>query len=345
MSAEAGTALDSARVSMTGSGEPEERLVTVREAVPSAGRGKVVVRVEAAGVSFAEVQMLRHLHPFPPRFPFVPGYDLVGRITEIGEGVTGWRVGDRIAAMPRYGAWAQYVETPARNLAPVPGELDAAEAVALVTNGVTACQMLDRLTALAPGDTVLVHGASGGVGSLLTQLAVHRGLRVIGTASPAKHAAVRALGAEPLDYRAPDLRSAVRRLAPGGVHAVFDHIGGRGLDEGWAMLAEGGTLVSFDSSVAGYRPGQWFRPHVPALLRTGRRFVARLLGLTGGRRMTMYYVKPGPAFNTALSTLYGLLAEGRLKPGIAERHPLDGAAAALRQLLDGRSVGKHVLVP
>jgi NADPH2:quinone reductase len=103
--------------------------------------------------------------------------------------------------------------------------------------------------------------------------------------------------------------------------------------------------VSFDSSVAGYRPGQWFRPHVPALLRTGRRFLARLLGLTGGRRMTMYYVKPGADFNAALEALYELLAEGVLKPSIAGRHPLDGAAGALRQLLEGRSVGKHVLIP
>uniref|UniRef100_A0AAU3HR50 Zinc-binding dehydrogenase n=1 Tax=Streptomyces sp. NBC_01393 TaxID=2903851 RepID=A0AAU3HR50_9ACTN len=345
MSIDATTALRGARVTMTGSGEPEKQLVTGHEPVPAAGRGKVVVRVEAAGVSFAEVQMLQHLHPFPPRFPFVPGYDLVGRITQVGEDVTGWRVGDRVAAMPRYGAWQEYVETPAKHLAPVPEGLDAAEAVALVTNGVTAYQMLDRLTALVPGDTVLVHGASGGVGTVLARLAVHRGLRVIGTASPAKHEAVRALGAEPLDYRTPDLPSAVRGLAPGGVEAVFDHIGGRGLDDSWAMLAEGGTLVSFDSSVAGYRPGQWFRPHVPALLRTGRRFLARLLGLTGGRRMTMYYVKPGADFNAALQALYELLAEGVLKPSIAGRHPLDGAAGALRQLLEGRSVGKHVLIP
>ncbi|MEV1086078.1 zinc-binding dehydrogenase [Streptomyces sp. NPDC050211] len=345
MSVDATTALTGARITMTGSGEPEQQLARGKERVPAAGCGKVVVRIEAAGVSFAEVQMLQHLHPFPPRFPFVPGYDLVGRITEVGEGVTGWRVGDRVAAMPRYGAWQQYVQTPAKHLAPVPEDLDAAEAVALVANGVSAYQMLDRLTGLAPGDTVLVHGASGGVGTVLAQLAVHRGLRVIGTASPAKHETVRALGAEPLDYRTPGLPSAVRALAPGGVQAVFDHIGGRGLDDSWAMLAKGGTLVSFDSSVAGYRPGQWFRPHVPALWRTARRFVARLLGLTGKRRMTMYYVKPGPDFNAALDALYQLLAEGALTPHIAGRHPLDGAAGALRQLLEGRSVGKHVLIP
>ncbi|MFE5515554.1 zinc-binding dehydrogenase [Streptomyces sp. NPDC056529] len=332
-------------VTMTGSGEPEQCVELTDAGRPSAGRGKVVVEVEAAGVSFAEVQMLQHLHPFPPRFPFVPGYDLVGRITEVGEGVTGWRAGDRVAAMPRYGAWQRHVEVPAKVLAPVPDGLDAAEAVSLVTNGVTAWQMVHRLSGARPGDTVLVHGASGGVGTLLTQIAVHHGLRVIGTASPAKHDAVRALGAEPLDYRTPDFPSAVRALAPEGVAAVFDHIGGKGLDDGWAVLAPGGTLVSFDSSVAGYEPGQWFRPHVPALRRTLTHALARLFGRTGGRRMRMYYVKPGKDFDADLGAMYELLARGVLRPEIAGRLPLGESAAALRALLDGRAVGKYVLVP
>lgn len=345
MTVDSGVGLVNARVTMTGSGDPEAHIVTGADVRPTAGSGRVVVRVEAAGVSYAEVQMLRHLHPFPPRFPFVPGYDLVGRVVETGPGVTRWSVGDRVAAMPRHGAWQEYVELPAKTLAAVPGHLDAAVAVSLVTNGVTAYQMLHRLASLRPGDTVLVHGASGGVGTLLTQLAVHHGLRVVGTASPAKHDAVRALGAEPLDYRTPDLPAAVRALAPNGVQAVFDHIGGRGLDDGWAMLADGGTLVSFDSSVAGYRPGQWFRPHVPALRRTAARWVARRLGLTRGRRQTMYYVKPGDAFNDDLAALYRLVDEGVLRPEIAGRHPLGGAPVAVRALIEGTTVGKHVLIP
>ncbi|WP_317441825.1 zinc-binding dehydrogenase [Streptomyces collinus] len=332
-------------VRMTGSGDPERHLVPGEGARPAAGRGNVVVRVEAAGVSYAEVQMLGRLHPFPPAFPFVPGYDLVGRVVETGPGVTGRHVGERVAAMPRQGAWARYLETPAKTLVPVPEELDAAAAVALITNGVTAWQMLHRLARVRPGDTVLVHGAGGGVGSLLTQLSVHHGLRVLGTASPGKHDAVRALGAEPLDYRTPGLPDLVRELAPGGVRAVFDHVGGRGLDESWAMLAPGGTLVSYDSSVAGHEPGQWFRPHVPALRRTVRRWIARHLGLTRGRRMSMYYVKPGEDFGADLATLFRLAAEGVLRPQIAARHPLDGAAVAVRALLEGRTVGKHVLLP
>ncbi|MFF3291988.1 zinc-binding dehydrogenase [Streptomyces sp. NPDC003023] len=335
-----------AYVRLTGSGRPEDHVVAGHGPRPAtARRGRVVVRVEAAGVSFAEVQMLQHLHPFPPRFPFVPGYDLVGRIVATGEDVHDWQSGDRVAAMPRHGAWQQYVEVPATSLAAVPEHLDAAVAVCLITNGVTAYQMLHRHTDLAPGATVLVHGASGGVGTVLTQLAVHAGLRVIGTASPAKHDAVRALGATPLDYRAPDVPAAVRELAPAGVDAVFDHIGGRGLDDGWAMLADGGTLISFDSSVAGYRPGQWFRPHVPALRRTATRFLARHLRLTRGRRQSMYYVKPGDAFRADLAALFRLVDAGVLTPEVAGRHRLHAAPAALRALLDGTTVGKHVLLP
>lgn len=332
-------------VRMTGSGTPEEHIHTVEGPRPAARKDGVVVAVEAAGVSFAEVQMLQHLHPFPPRFPFVPGYDLVGRIVEVGPGVTGWKTGDRVAAMPRQGAWQRFVALPAKTMTAVPEELDAAVAVALAANGVTAYQMLHRLTCLRPGQSVLVHGASGGVGALLTQLAVHHGLRVIATASAAKHDAVRQLGAEPLDYRTPDLADQVRALAPGGVDAVFDHIGGRGLDAGWSMLARGGSLVSFDSSVAGYRPGQWFRPHVPALRRTATRFFARHLGLTGGRRMSMYYVKPGPGFSADYTELCRLATEGVLTPRIAGRHSLEHTARAVRALLDGTSIGKHVLTP
>ncbi len=120
MTVDSAVSLANARVTMTGSGEPEQHIVTVRDARPAARPGKVVVRVEAAGVSYAEVQMLQHLHPFPPKFPFVPGYDLVGRIVETGPGVTGLRPGDRVAAMPRQGAWQEYVELPAKHLAAAP---------------------------------------------------------------------------------------------------------------------------------------------------------------------------------------------------------------------------------
>lgn len=331
------------QVVLTTLGEPEDLQVGSGPR-PTAGRGHVVIGMEAAGVSFAEAQTVRGLHPFPPRPPFVPGYDLVGRITEVGAGVTGWQVGDRVAAMPRKGAWQECIEVPGNKIVRVPEAIDPVEAVALVCNGVTAWQMLHRLAAVEPGATVLVHGAAGGVGSLLTALALHHGVRVIGSASPVKHGMVRTLGATPIDYRG-NVSEQVRRLAPGGVAAVFDHIGGSGLDVGWGLLAAGGVLVSYDSSVAGYRPGQWFRPHVPALRRVIGWKLLGSVGLAGRRRAKMYYVKPGPEFRADLTRLFGLVQDGVLRPTIADRYPLAKAANALRELVDGGVIGKLVLVP
>ncbi|MGP4020963.1 zinc-binding dehydrogenase [Saccharopolyspora sp. 5N708] len=324
-------------------GDPKSLLVR-RFSRPVARRGRVVVRTEAAGVSFAEVQMLRGLHPFPPRPPFVPGYDLVGEIVEVGPGVTGWAVGDRVAAMPRSGAWQEHVEVPAAILARVPAALDAGEAVALVCNGVTAWQMLHRSARVAPGETVLVQGASGGVGSVLTRLAVHHGARVIGTASPHKHDAVRAMGATPVDYRG-ELPAAVRALAPDGVDAVFDHIGGRSVSVGWRLLAPGGRLVSFDSSVEGFAPGQWFRPHVPVLRKVAGWTLARAIGATRGRVAKTYYVRPGAKFRRDIEALYDLVGAGVLQPHVDGWYPLEQAADALCALRDGQAVGKLVLVP
>lgn len=339
----AGSSESNRQIVMMGPGEPES-LVLRRSARPGAAPGRVLVRVEAAGISFAEVQMLRGLHPFPPKRPFVPGYDLVGRIIEVGRQVGGWMVGDRVAALPRTGSWQEYVSVPVKALATAPEELDAARANALVCNGVTAWQMLHRLAQVRPGHVVLVHGASGGVGTVLTQLAVHHGVRVIGSASRAKHDAVRALGAEPVDYR-DDVTAAVRQLAPRGVDAVFDHIGGAGLNTSWALLAPEGTLVSFDSSVAGFQPGQWLRPHLPAMRKVLGWTLASSVRATQGRSAKMYYLKPGPAFRADLARLFGLLRQGVLDPPIEGRYPLDEAARALRRLIDGQVVGKLVLVP
>lgn len=312
---------------------------------PAPRRGRVVVEVEAAGISYAEVQMMNGLHPFQPRTPFVPGYDLVGRIADTGQDVHGFSAGDRVAAMPRKGAWAQYVELPASALMPVPAGVDAGEAVALVTNGVTAWQLVHRRAGVCDGDTVLVHGAAGGCGTLLTTFAVASGATVIGTASAPKHETVRALGGHPIDYRSCDVSASVRELAPAGVNAVFDHIGRQSLDAGWSLLAPGGTLVSYDSAVSGYKPGQWLRPHLPTIRRVLGWKLRGSAGLTGGRKACLYYVKPDEKFRADLALLFDRLKSGKLRPAIAGRYPLAEAPAALRELAGGRVAGKLVLIP
>lgn len=321
-------------------GGPEVLEVRRRE-LSGPGPGQVMVRVEAAGVSFAEVQMLRGRYFSQPKFPFVPGYDLVGTVEEVGEGVDEGLLGKRVAALTETGAWAEKVSVNAGMLATVPGGLDSADAVAAVTNGVTAWQMLHRAARVQPGQTVVVHGASGGVGSLLVQLARLAGAEVIGTASASKHAGVRALGAVPIDYRNEDVPKRVREISPEGVDAVFDHVGGPGFVDSWRMLRRGGTLVSYGSASTLKGTGHRLAPYLPIFAR-----ILLWSVLPNGKRATFYYVKRWPKhFQEDLSTVLSLLAEGKIASRVARQIPLERASEALGLLASGKVSGKVVLVP
>ena len=213
--------------------------------------------------------------------------------------------------------------------------------MAVATNGVTAWQMVHRVARVRSDQTVVVHGASGGVGTLLVQLARLVGARVIGTASKAKQDEVRALGAIPLDYRADDVPARVRELAPGGVAAVFDHLAGPGLVDSWRMLGPGGTLACYGVASALNARGHRLLPFVPIL--------ARLLlwnALPNGRHATFYYAARWPKlFRPDLARILALLAEGRLDARVSRSLPLDQASEALRLLESGEVGGKVVLVP
>ena len=321
-------------------GGPEVLRVEQRE-LPDLEPGQVMVRVEAAGVSFAEVQMLKGRYFNQPTFPVVPGYDLVGKVEKVGEGVDEGLLGKRVAALTETGAWADRVALGAEKLAPVPEGLDPAEAVGVVTNGVTAWQMLNRAAKVRPGQTVVVHGASGGVGTLLVQLARLAGAEVIGTASARKHEYVRALGAVPVDYKSEDVPKRMREISPGGVDAVFDHVGGPGLVDSWRMLRRGGTLVSYGSASTLEGTGHRLRPYLPIF---GR--VLLWNTVPNGKRATFYYVKRWPKFlGQDLSTVLSLLAEGKIEAGVHGRLPLGKASEALGLLASGKASGKVVLVP
>ncbi len=300
---------------------------------------EVLIRVETAGVSFAEVQMLRGRYFNQPSFPFVPGYDLVGTIAEIGRSVDRFSVGQRVAGLTETGGWAAHVVLPSKKLVPVPEGIDPVEAVAVITNGVTAWQMLHRVTEATAGQTVLVHGASGGVGTVLTQLARLSDVRVLGTASASKHDTVQELGATPIDYRNEDVPDRVAELAPDGVDAVFDHLGGSGIVDSWEMLGSGGTLVSYGVAAALDASGHRLKPFAPLL--------ARLLVwnmLPNGRRATFYYVQRWPKlFNHDLAQLFELLAAGDLTIHVDRRFSLTDASEALELLDSGGATGKVVL--
>lgn len=323
--------------------EPEGLRVEHRE-LPKPGAGEALLRVEATGVSFAEQQMRRGKYYDQPPFPFVPGYDVVGTVLEAADPAL---VGRRVAALTKIGGWSSHLTVPAADLVPVPDGLDAAEAETFVVNGITAYQMLHRWAKVKAGGTILVHGASGGVGTTLVQLARAAGIEVIGTASARNLGAVTALGATAVDYR-DEVPAEVRKLAPGGVDAVFDHLGGPGIADSFRLLAPGGTLVAYGSASTKDKPGN---SRLPVL-----KLFARLLWWTAlpNRRRAHFYNVWGGKRNLArfrarlaedLTAVFDLAAAGKLEAQVAARIPLTEAAKALALAESGTVTGKVVLVP
>ena len=185
------------RIIVTHYGGPDA-LHVLEEECPEPKHGEVRVRVLAAGVSLPDVMAREGVHPETPRVPFTPGWDLVGLVDRLGNGVTGVEPGQTVAALPIHGAYAEYVCLPQQELVPVPSGLDAAEAVCLVLNYITAYQMLHRSARVRPGMRVLIHGAAGGVGTALLQLGRVAGLEMYGTCSPRGAPAVTDLGGIPI---------------------------------------------------------------------------------------------------------------------------------------------------
>src|SRR5437763_3869107 len=232
------------RVIVTHYGGPDA-LQVLEEECPEPKGGEVRVRVLAAGVSLPDIMAREGVHPETPPVPFTPGWDLVGVVDRLGEGVSGIEPGQIVAALPIHGAYAEFVCLPQRELVPVPPGLDAAEAVSLVLNYVTAYQMLHRSAEVAPGQRVLIHGAAGGVGSALLQLGRLAGLEMYGTCSSRGAAAVSDLGGIPIDYRDQDFVKEIHRLTGDGVDVVFESIGGAHIWRSRKALRHGGTVVAY----------------------------------------------------------------------------------------------------
>src|SRR3954452_14173387 len=232
------------RVIVTRYGGADE-LRLIEEKCPEPRRGEVRVKVLAAGVSLPDLMMREGIHPETPRLPFTPGWDLVGGVDRLGEGVSGIEPGQLVAALPIHGAHAEFVCLPQRELVPMLSGLDAADAVSLILNYVTAYQMLHRTARVRAGQRVLIHGASGGVGTALLQLGRLAGIEMYGTCSSRSAAVVSELGGIPIDYAAKDYVSEIRRLARDGVDVVFDSLGGAQIWRSRSILRRGGTVVAY----------------------------------------------------------------------------------------------------
>ena len=341
------------RIVVSRYGGPDVINVSEQEC-PAPMPGQIRVKVLAAGVGLPDVLAREGIHPETPRVPYTPGWDLVGVVDQIGEGASGFELGQTVAAMPISGCYAQYVCLPQRGFIPVPAGLEPAEAVSVVLNYITAYQMLHRSAKVTPGQRVLIHGASGGVGTALLQLGRLAGVEMIGTCSAQAAEIVKELGATPIDYRNSDFVQEIHRLTPDGVNVVFDGIGGDNLWRSREALREGGRVVVYgfqsklrggrmvsrtsharhpirESAILGlYMLRNWFRPGRKSMVPYSIQWLMRL--------------KPA-WFRQDLLTLFDLLQQKKIKPLIAQRLPLCQARQAHELLGSGGVIGKIVLIP
>src|SRR5215216_7246090 len=225
-------------------GGPE--VLTVEEDdIPQPGPGEVRVRVLAAGVSFSDALLRAGTYLGGPKPPFTPGYELVGVVEELGAGSSRLREGDRVGALTVWGADAERVCLPEKYAVEVPEDLDPAELVSLIFPYMTAYQMLHRTARVQSGETVLVHGGAGRVGTAALELGAVAGLRLYGTASARDRAAVERLGAVAIDYRNEDFLARVREPPGKGVDVVLDGLGGALSLRSFRALRPGGRLVVY----------------------------------------------------------------------------------------------------
>ena len=340
------------RILVTHYGGPDA-LQVVQEECPEPKAGEVRVRVLAAGVALPDIMAREGVHPETPRLPFTPGWDLVGVVDRLGDGVSGIEPGQTVAALPIHGAYAEFICLPQGELVPVPPALDAAEAVSLGLNYVTAYQMMHRSAQVRPGQRVLIHGAAGGVGTALLQLGRLAGLEMYGTCSARGAPTVSDLGGIPIDYKHQDFVEEVRRRTGEGVDAVFDHIGGAHLWHSRKALRPGGTVVGYGliSSIRGEglasgRPGRRQRFRGVGFFGL---YIAGGWFLPGRKRVVPYSIqtlkrlKPD-VFREDWIVLLELLRQQKIKPLIARRFPLAEARQAQELLAKGGVSGKIVLV-
>jgi len=314
-------------------GEPES-LVVADVPAPSPRAGEVVVDVAAASVNYPDVLLVRNEYQASIAPPFTPGSDFAGTVRAIGPDVTGWAVGDRVCGTVFVGAFAEQVAAAAAALMRVPPQVDFAAAAAFPVTYATAYAALRTTAALVAGETVLVLGAAGGVGSAAVELAKLLGARVIAAASGvAKLEACRRLGADAvIDYGAESLKERAKALAGGGVDVVIDPVGGPYAEPALRAMAVGGRYV-----VVGFASKEI--PRIPLNL-------VLLKGVEIRAYDAAKAIQHHPAeMLRNRDELLALLAAGRLRPLVTRVVPLAETATALRAVYDRRAIGKLVVDP
>ena len=313
-------------------GDPSVLRIEERPA-PTPGPSQVLVALKAAGVNYSDMLTVRGGYQFKPPLPFIPGTEAAGDIVALGSEVESFAVGDKVLVKARFGLFAEQVAVPAANLRPLPKPFDYETGAVFSSAYMTAYHALIDRGRLQAGESVVVHGASGGVGMAAVEMAKVHGARVIATgASAQKLAAVTAFGADHvIDLSAGDLRDAVMALTGGrGADLVFDPVGGDVLRQSLRAMAWGGRLlvIGFVAEDIADVPANY------PLLKG-----CSVIGVRAGE-----FARRDPAAGAhSLAALTALADAVRLHPQISHRLPLERAAEALQLFLDRKIIGKAVL--
>ncbi|MBE0550087.1 MAG: NADPH:quinone oxidoreductase family protein [Rubrivivax sp.] len=313
---------------------PPESLVVEERPTPAPGPGQARVAVHACGVNFPDTLIIQGNYQFKPELPFSPGGEVAGVIQALGEGVTGFAVGDRVIAATTWGGYAEEVVAEAPRLIPMPATMDFRTAAAFTLTYGTSHHALKDRAQLRPGETLLVLGAAGGVGLAAVELGKAMGARVIAAASSDdKLALCTAHGADAtINYQTEDLRARIKALTGGrGIDVVYDPVGGDLSEPALRSMAWNGRFL-----VVGFAAGRI--PSLPLNLPLLKG--CAIVGVFWGA-----FTRHEPARNAAnLQELLQWWQQGRLRPHVSAVYPLERAADALNDLLQRRVQGKAVLV-
>lgn len=327
------------QVIITAFGDPEVMKVVEVAALPEPAAGEVRVKVQATSACFTDTMVRKGVYyDVKKKPPFSPGYDMVGVVDKLGAGVTGLQIGQVVADLTVSDAYTEYICRPADSVVPVPDGLDPAEAVSLVLSYMTAYQMLHRSAKVKRGQTVLIHGAGGAVGTALLQLGKLMDLKMYGTGSKSKHELITKMGGIPIDYRTEDF---LERVGEGSMDAAFDTIDMDNFKRSFKSLKKGGAFVAYGF----YNNAMGRGGNVPLDFMR----VALWNVLPNGRSSQFYIItrlrKEHPDwFREDLAALFDLLAQGKIKPSIARRMKLEEAVEAHKLIEKAAVNGRIVLM-
>ncbi len=340
-------------VVLTGTGGPEVLKVQERPD-PVVGPGQVRIAVRAAGINFADTMARVGLYPDAPKPPCVLGYEVAGEVESLGEGVSGWELGDRVVAGTRFGGQAELVSVDAAQVLPLPDRLSFEQGAAFPVNYGTAYAALILMGGMRKGDRVLIHAAGGGVGISATQIARNAGAEIFGTASPGKHGAIRAQGVQhAIDYRSQDFETEVMRITNGeGVDLIVDALGPTSFRKDYRLLRSGGRLVMYGLSESTNARGRDLPATLKSLVKMPLATMPWWKSLllmnenkgVFGLNMLSWWDREGN-LDRVTEPLMADLEGGWLEPVVAEAFPFDRAGEAHEFIAQRRNVGKVVLFP